>query len=136
MANPTGLRNTIVGTLSVHIDSDLSGKEGYAVNFDTTDDLVVNLATDATLPSYVLIEGADGSTDATVGTIALPGSVAAVKLAEAATAGKHLVPTAASKWEVADAAGERYGCIALTNGAADDMILAVVALGEVEASDA
>jgi len=73
MANPTGIRETIVGTLTVRIDTNLADKEGYAVNFDATDDFVVNLATDQTLPPFVLMEGADGSVTPTTGTIALPG---------------------------------------------------------------
>ena len=123
-------------TRTVRIDTDLSGKEYYFVNFDTTDDNVVNLATDQTLPCYVLLEGADGSSTETVGTIALPGTVTKLKLAEAVTAGKFLVPTAAGQAEVADAAGERYGAAALENGAAGDIIKVVCVLGEVEASDA
>ena len=135
MANPTGIKETILGTMTVRIDSDLSNKEGYAVNFDATDDLVVNLASDQSLPPFVLLEGANGATTEATGTIALPGSVVKVKLAENATAGKFLVPNT-GKWEVGDAAGERYGCIALENGSTDDLIMAVVALGEIEASDA
>lgn len=136
MANPTGIRETILGTLTVRIDTDLSDKEGYAVNFDATDDLVVNLATDQTLPPFVLMEGADGSVTPTTGTIALPGSVVKVKLGENATAGKFMVPTGTGTWEIGDAAGERYGVILLENGSSGDLALGVVQLGELEASDA
>jgi len=136
MANPTGVRETIQGTLTVIIDSNLTSKEGYAVNFDATDDFVVNLAADQTLPPFVLLEGADGSVTATVGTIALPGSVVKVKIGETATAGKFLVPTATGTWEVGDAAGERYGVILLENATLGDLALGVVQLGELEASDA
>ena len=136
MANPIGVRETILGTLTVRIDTNLSGKEGYAVNFDATDDLVVNLASDQTLPPFVLIEGADGSTTETTGTIALIGSIVKVKLGENVTAGKFLVPTASGTWEIADAAGERYGVVAIENGSSGDLALGMVTLGEVEATDA
>lgn len=136
MTNPTGVKETILGTMTVRIDSNLANKEGYAVNFDATDDLVVNLASDQTLPPFVLIEGADGSTTEAEGTIALPGSVVKIKLGENATAGKFMVPTASGTWEIGDAAGERYGVILLENGSSGDLALGVVSLGEIEASDA
>lgn len=132
----SGVLMTNVNTKTVRIDTDLSDKEYYFVNFDTTDDNVVNLASDQSLPAYILLEGADGSSSEKVGTIALPGSVVKVKLGEAVTAGKYLVPTATGTAEIADAAGERYGAIAMENGASGDIIQVVAALGEVEASDA
>lgn len=123
-------------TQTVRIDTDLSDKEYYFVNFDTTDDNVVNLAADQTLPAYILIEGVDGSSTESIGTIALPGTVTKVKLGETVTAGKFLVPTATGTAEIADAAGERYGAVAMENGASGDIIKVVCAIGEVEASDA
>jgi len=136
MANPTGIQKRLLGTHTVRIDTNLSDKEGYAVVFDTTDDNVVNIASDQTLPPFVLEEGANGATTETVGTIALPGSITKFKLGETVAAGKLLVPTATATWEIADAAGERYGGIALENGTSGDIIMGVVVLGEVEASDA
>jgi len=121
--------------MTVKIDSNLSSKEGYAVNFDATDDLVVNLASDQTLPSYILEEGANGATNETVGTIAV-GWQTKAKLGETVTAGKFLVPKADWTWEIGDAAWERYGCIAIENWASGDLILVQVAQGELEASDA
>lgn len=123
-------------TMTVRIDTNLASKEYYFVNFDTTDDMVVNIAADQSLPPFILMEGADGSTTEKVGAVALPGCVAKVLLAEAVTAGKFLVPTATGTAEVADAAGERYGAVALENGAAGDIIRVVTVLGEVEATDA
>lgn len=136
MSNPNGQLKNNLNTMTVRIDTNLSGKEYYFVNFDTTDDYVVNLAADQSLPCFILEEGADGSSAEKVGTIALPGSVTKVKLAEAAAAGKFLVPTAAGEAEVADAAGERYGAVALENGTTGDIIRVLCVLGEVEASDA
>ena len=135
MANPTG-QIMLPVTLTVRIDTNLSGKEYYFVNFDATDDGVVNLAADQSLPCFILWEGVDGSAGEKTGSILLPGSVGKVKLAEAVTAGKFLVPTASGDAEVADSAGERYGCVALENGSTGDIIRVVCQLGEVEASDA
>lgn len=123
-------------TMTVRIDTNLADKEYYFVNFDATDDNVVNLAADQSLPPFILWEGADGSTNEKVGSVLIPGAIGKLKIAEAVTAGKFLVPTAAGLGEVADAAGERYGAIALENGAANDIIRVVVVIGEVEATDA
>lgn len=136
MSNKTGVLFDPTKNMTVRIDTNLSSKEYYFVNFDATDDNVVNLATDQTLPCFILLQGADGSSTEKVGVIALPGAVTKLKLAEAVTAGKFLVPTASGTAEIANAAGERYGAIALENGALGDIIRVVAQLGEVEASDA
>jgi hypothetical protein len=135
MANPTGIL-TDPKSMTVRIDTDLASKEYHFVNFDVTDDNVVNLAVDQSLPPYILLEGYDGSAGERVGSVALPGSITKLKLGEAVTSGKFLVPTASGTGEIADSAGERYGAIALENGASGDIIRVVVAIGEVEASDA
>lgn len=131
----TGQITTPVLTQTVRIDSNLSGKENHFVNFDATDDNVVNIASDQTLPSFILLEGADGSSTEASGTVALLGT-AKLKISEAVTAGKYLVPDANGQGEIADAAGERFGAVALENGASGDKILVLLCTGEVEASDA
>lgn len=132
----TGVQTGTVQTKTVRIDTNLTDKEYHFVNFDTTDDNVVNIASDQTLPPYILCEGGNGSTNETVGTIALPGSRTKLKISEAVTAGKFLVPDANGQGEIGDAAGERYGAIALENGASGDIIEVVSVLGEIEATDA
>lgn len=131
----TGQITTPVLTQTVRIDSNLSGKENLFVNFDATDDNVVNLATDATLPLFVLSEGADGSSTEASGTVILLGT-AKVKAGEAITAGKFLTADANSEAVVCDAAGERYGAVALENAADGDLVKVLLCVGEVEASDA
>lgn len=61
MTNVTGTTFGDTKTRNVMIDSDLSGKEGYFVTFDATDDNVVNLAAAATAVHLPLVQGANGS---------------------------------------------------------------------------
>lgn len=131
-----GNLKTNMATMTVKIDSNLEDKEYHFVTLDTTDDLVVNLATGPTLVPWILEEGANGATEEKLGAVALPGSVTKLKLAEAVTANKFLTSDANGQAEVCDAAGERYGAMALEGGAAGDIIRAVVVFGEVEDSDA
>ena len=48
-------------TRSLRCDTNLSAKAHYLVNFDTSDEQIVNLATDATLPIFVIDDAQDGS---------------------------------------------------------------------------
>lgn len=123
-------------TKTVIIDTNLADKEYYFVVQDQTDENVFNIASDQSLPPFILLEGANGSSEAKRGVIALPGSRTKLKISETVAPGKFLVPDASGLGEVADAAGERYGAIALTPGVANDIIEVVCVLGEVEASDA
>jgi hypothetical protein len=122
-------------TLTKKVATDLSAKQYHFVNISTSDDAYIVAATDQTLPCFILQEGVDGSTTETIASIAIAG-VTQLKIAETVAPGKFLVPTASSTGEVADAAGERYGCIALGAGVANDIIPVLVVFGEVEASDA
>ena len=63
MADPTGVVLGTPETLSMTCDSDLSEKAGYAVNLDVADERNVDLAADATLFPFPLIDGYDGSSD-------------------------------------------------------------------------
>lgn len=108
---------------SVICDTDLSAKQYYIVNFDTSDDNVVNLAAAALLMPFVLVEGKDGSTTAQAGVIAyggrakviLGGTVGAGIPIMADTAGKGVVATT-GKYSVgitckAGVAGDIVECI-------------------------
>lgn len=128
MANPTGVLKANLQTLSVQMDTDLTDKEGYFVNFDTTDDNVVNIAAAALLVPYILEEGKLGTATAPkTGSIAQSGRT---KLIIAATvqAGQPLMPDGNGKGIVA-IDGKYYGAIALENGVSGDIIAVDVCRG-------
>lgn len=134
MANPTGLRETIQGTLTVRIDSNLTDKEGYLVTWDTTDDLVVNLASAATAPLEVLLEGANGATTETTGTIALAGSIVKVKSGGAISAGDRITSDSAGKGVATTTDKQHYAGIAIENAASGDIFMMKVTPGMVSAT--
>jgi hypothetical protein len=68
--------------------------------------------------------------------VALQGGGALLSIAEAVTIGKLLTPEAAGQGEVADAAGEWVGAIAMDGGAEDDVISVEVIQCQAQASDA
>lgn len=133
MANPTGVYETIANTRTVRIDSDLSGKEGYLVTNDTTDDGVVNLAANAAASLHVLIEGVDGSNEEGVGTVALTGSVVKVKAGGAITAGAKITANASGEGIVTTTDTDNYAGIAKENAASGDLFLMEVVPGMVAA---
>lgn len=113
MTNVTGTTFGDTKTRSVLIDSDLSGKEGYFVTFDATDDNVVNLAAAATAVHLPLVEGKLGSSSSVqTGTIAYGGRC---KILLAAT-------IAAGTYVMSDGNGK---AIAATNGKYSPGFLAV-----------
>ena len=134
MANPTGLRETIQGTLTVRIDSNLTDKEGYLVTWDTTDDLVVNIAAAATAPLEVLLEGANGATTETTGTIALAGSIVKVKSGGAISAGDRITSDSAGKGVATTTDKQHYAGIAIENAASGDIFMMKVTPGMVSAT--
>ena len=115
-------------TKTVKIDTDLSGKTGYAVSLDTTDDGVVNLLAAATSVPFVLLEGADGSTTETVGTIVISGQTE-VKVGGAVAPGDKLTATTGGEWIATTTDTNNYGAIALETGADGDMIAVSVERG-------
>jgi len=58
-----------IKTQSVRIDTDLSDKEYYAVDFDGTDRNVVNNVADGNTQGFILVTAGDGSTNETTGVI-------------------------------------------------------------------
>lgn len=121
MANPTGLVTDQLQTRSVQIDTNLTDKEYYFVTFDLTDDNVVNLAADGALPTFVLLEGKDGSSGGTkTGTVALSG-VTKLKINATISAGQYLKSDANGKGVLATT-GTNSGAVALESGVAGDLI--------------
>jgi hypothetical protein len=108
-------------TLTVRMDSDLSAKAGYAVDFDGTDDNVVNLVEDGATQAYILEEGTDGSATESVGVIVVSGRTTA-KTAGVVNAGDPLVPTTAGALIKATVDTEYICAVALENGASGDII--------------
>lgn len=133
----TGVVTGQLETKSAFADTDLSNKEYHFVNFDTTDDEVVNLATGATLPPFILQDSALGSASNPLPvSVAINGRTKLKLGAGGATAGKFLVPDSNGAGVVGSAAGHRYGAIALENGVEGDFIGVAAVQGELEASDA
>ncbi len=121
----------ILATKTVTIDSNLADKEGYLVSLDTTDEDVVNISDANSVVSFPLITGGDGSTTALLGTIATYGLVK-VKCGGTITAGNRLKADANGKAIVATA-GLNYSLIAMSNGVANDIIVAKIDHGSVPA---
>lgn len=125
MANTGNVTSALV-TKTVSIDTDLSGKQYYLVAFDATDENVVNLIEAATKFPFVLIDGADGSTTATRGAIALAG-ITQVKIGGTVAAGDSLTATTGGVAIATTTDGDRAGLIALEGGASGDLIEALIA---------
>lgn len=125
MAN-TGNVTTGLVTKTVTIDSDLSAKQYHFVDFDATDENVVNLVEDAASFGFVLIEGVDGSTTAGRGAIAV-GGITQIKIGGTVAAGDSLTATTAGVAITTTTDGDRAGLIALEGGASGDIITALVA---------
>ena len=83
-------------TKSVRIDSDLSDKEYTIVDYDSSDENVVNALADGNTQGFILIEAKDGSSDESIGTIVLSGKTK-LKLVGTVAAGDPLVASTAGK---------------------------------------
>jgi hypothetical protein len=118
---------TALDTKTVVIDTNLSGKVYHFVNYDATDQNVVNLATDGSAIPYVLAEASDGSGTPTVGTIVNSGMFK-VKLAGSVDAGQPLMPTTGGAAIVATT-NNKYGAIAAEPGVSGDIIQATCERG-------
>lgn len=139
LARPlTGVVTGKLDTKTCFADSDLVGKAYHFVAFDVTDDEIVNLAETQALPPYILLDDGEvaGTATAPVEVSIVVAGRTKLKISETVAAGKFLVPGTGGLGEVGDAAGERYGAVALENGSANDIISVLVVQGELEASDA
>ena len=121
--------------ISLPTDADLSSSQYVFVKRDATDGKVVLAgANEKTLG--VLQNAPDGSSSDKEAIVRVAG-ITKIKIDEGVTFAKFLTPVATTgKAEVCDAANEEFGAIALSDGDADDLITAIIAHGEVTASDA
>jgi len=119
--------------ISVPTQTDLSAKQYFFVKLDTSELCVICGANDKTLG--VLQNAPDGSTNETIANVRVAG-VTKILAAETLTFGQFLTPTSVGDAEVCDAADEEYGAIALTSAEDGDLCTALIAHGEVTASDA
>lgn len=119
-------------TRTVTMDSNLTDKEGYAVNLDATDDNNVNLASDATKVPFVLLDGGDGSSADYNGSIAVGGRTK-VKLGGTVAPGDRLTSDGNGKWVTTTTDHNVFGAIAMQIGVANDVIEVLVAIGTVSA---
>lgn len=117
-------------TRTAFADSDLSAKANHFVTPDTTDDDIVNVAADGSANSYVLVEGADGSSERASVTIAL-GGTAFVKLGGTVENGAFIMPTTGGEGITATD-GNYYGAQALREGVDGDVIPVRIVAGYLE----
>jgi len=110
-----------VNTKSVRIDTDLSDKEYYAVDFDGTDKNVVNSVADGSTQGFLLITAGDGSSTETAGVIVLKGRTKA-KLVGSVAAGDPLVPSTGGALIKATVDTEYIIANALEDGVTGDII--------------
>ena len=129
MADPTGVVYGKPETISLTCDTDLSAKEGFAVNLDTTDEQNVNLASASSAFPFPLLEGADGDTGAKKVITVIVAGWAKLKAGAAILPGDKLTSDSAGKWVPTASNGEHYGAIAFEIGATDDLIIAKVVQG-------
>lgn len=121
----TGVNTIKPVTKTVVMSTDLSAKTYYLVNLTTTDNEVA-LATDSSKVPFVLLEGTDGSVTASLGTIAVGGTVK-VKVGGTVAAGDKLTSNGSGLAITTTTNTQHYGLIALHAGSANDIIEALVA---------
>lgn len=120
---------------TVQIDTNLSASAFRAVAFDSSDENVVNLATDGSDPSFVLVFGGEsvGSASNVVdGVIATAGQFLA-KAGASIDQGDYLMPTTGGAW-IPVTSTNYYGCQALENAASGDVIRVRIESGYFEAA--
>ena len=116
-------------TRSVNLVTNLTDKENYFVNLDTTNqDEIDSIAAGSTEVPYILLEGYDGSTNNRTGTIAI-GGVAKLKLGGTVTANQFITSDGSGKGIACTADNEIYGAVALQNGVNGDIIAVKVVQG-------
>lgn len=111
---------------------DLSSKQYHFVKFGADKETVLGAGANERAIG-VLMNAPENGEQAEV---ALPGGGAKLKVAESVSLGKMLTSTAASKGEVADAAGEWIGAVAYEDGSSDDIVGVEVTGFQAHASDA
>lgn len=115
-------------------DADLSALQYHFVKFDATDGKIVACGANEK-PAGILQNAPNGSSRDAAAIVRVAG-VSKLKVNETVIPGNFLTSTSGSLAEVCDAAGEEYGAIAMCDGTSNDLITALIARGEVNASDA
>ena len=121
------------GDLNFPTVTDLSALQYKFVILNTSNQVVVCGANGK--PLGILQNAPDGSSDQATAIVRLWGA-SKLKLAEAVLHGNFLTSTAAGLGEVADAANEEFGAVAIGAGDAGDLLAVNIQHGEVTASDA
>lgn len=132
MADITLMPEQSAGDLNFKTSADLSALQYHFVKLSAAELVVAATGNDKTLG--ILQNAPNGSTDSAVAVVRVYG-VSKLSLAETVAFGQFLTSTAASKGEIADAANEEYGAIAMSSGEATDSIAVLIQRGEVTASD-
>ena len=122
----TGVVTSELKTRTVLIDTDLSDKEFFFVNYDATDEDVVNIASGVTEFPFVIIEAEDGSSLAAAdpekkGTIVISG-VTKIKLGGTVVSGDKITSDANGKGVATITDKDHVGGIVLENGVLDDIV--------------
>jgi len=121
-------------TISVNIATNLSAKSGYFVSLvDNGQYPTAALLEAATSVPFILVDGADGSSTATSGTIAISG-VTTLKIGGSVTAGDKLTATTGGAGITTVTDKNNYGAIALESGASGDEIRVLVVQGMISAT--
>lgn len=121
-------------TISVNIATNLSAKSAHFVSIaDNGQYPTVALLEAATSVPFILVEGADGSTTATDGTIAVSG-ITTLKIGGNVTAGDKITTTTGGVGITTITDRNNYGAIALESGASGDEIRVLVIQGMISAA--
>lgn len=110
-------------TDTVQIATDLADKANHLVTRGA--DNTVAIAADAAAPLFILLDGYDGSTTPTVGTIAsagAEGTVALVKLGGTVTGGAKITANASGQGIATTTAGDFYVGVCTESGIAGDLV--------------
>jgi hypothetical protein len=116
-------------TLTLTCNTNLSAKDGFAANFDTSDDFNVDLAADATKFPFPIVQGEAGATGAKRECVIAVAGGAIVKCGASILPGDKLTSDSAGKWIPTSRSGEHYGAIATVSGASNDLIAVLVCQG-------
>lgn len=127
MANPTGLNQTNLEERTVTMATDLSAKQYFFVNLDTTVDNKVAIAADGLKIAWPLMDGKDGSVNSATGSIAVSGQ-AKITLGGTVGPGIPVMPDTAGKAVVATD-GKYYSGVTMQGGVAGDVVIMDVCHG-------
>lgn len=132
-SNRTVIPEQADGDLTFPTQADLSAKQYHFVKLNTSGLVVAAGANEKTLG--ILQNAPNGSSDEASAIVRCWGA-SKLKLGEAVIHGNFLTSTSTGTAEVADAANEEFGAIAIGAGDAGDLLACLIMKGEVTATDA